>query len=47
MQIVIQALVGLNFEKGVGNPGIFGTPIAWGKADEEQGRKILHTYICS
>lgn len=45
MSIVIKALIRWDEKKGKGGRGIFGVPIAYGRADEEQGRKTLHAHM--
>eukprot|EP00957_Ditylum_brightwellii_P027775 2099152-Ditylum_brightwellii.AAC.1 len=44
IQILLQALVGWNPDTKQGNKGNFGTPMAWGCTDEEQGCKMLHSH---
>ena len=45
MQIVIQCLIGWDLKTKQGRKGIFGVPVAFGSADEEQGRKTVHGYL--
>ena len=44
MQIVTECLIGWDPKKHAGQPGVFGTPIAYSRTDEEQGRKTLHSH---
>eukprot|EP00957_Ditylum_brightwellii_P212356 15367198-Ditylum_brightwellii.AAC.5 len=44
IQILLQGLIGWNPETKTGKKGIFGTPMAWGCTDEEQGHKTLHSH---
>jgi hypothetical protein len=45
MKMVIHAVIGWDKNKGEGREGAFGVPIAYGRADEEQGRNTLHAHI--
>ena len=45
MKMVIHAVIGWDNNKGKGREGAFGVPIAYGRADEEQGRNTLHAHI--
>ena len=44
MQIVLECLVGWDLEKRRGKEGVLGVVEAFAKADEEQGRKTLHSH---
>ena len=46
MQIVLQVLLGWDCKTKRGVKGILGIVEAFGKCDEEQGRKTLHTSHC-
>ena len=45
LEILTINMIGWDDKKGVGSPGIFGEPEAYGTAIEEQGRKTLHGHI--
>ena len=44
IQIVIEVLLGWDPKTHTGTKGVFGTLEAWTRADEEQGRKSLHSH---
>jgi hypothetical protein len=45
MQIIIEAVIGWDRDSCTGTRGIFGVPIAFAGADEEQGRHTLHRHL--
>ena len=45
MDIVKKVLIGWNHKTKQGSKGIFGIPIAYVDACEEQGRKTLHSHM--
>ena len=45
MESVVSAIIRWDKEDGFGREGLFGVPIAYGRADEEQGRNTLHAHL--